>query len=148
MNVQMKSGLTKAPWHLWLVGVLTLIWNGYGASQWYMQVTKNLSYWGNLTLEQAQYLQAQPVWTEVAFGVGVWTGVLGALMLLMRRKLAFNAFLASLTAIVVNTIYVQFMTNGREIMGMGTLYAAITIIVVAAASAAYARFARMRGIIG
>lgn len=142
MNAQIKT-----PWHLWVVGLLTLIWNGYGASQWYMQVTKNLSYWGQLTLEQAQFLQAQPVWTEVAFGVGVWTGVLGALMLLMRRKLAFNAFLASLTAIVVSTIYEQFMTNVNEVMGMSSLYFALTIIVVAAASATYARFMRQRGIL-
>ena len=137
---------TKAPWHLYAVGLLALLWNGYGASQWYMQVTRVTSYYANLTLEQVQYIQAQPVWVEVLFGVGVWTGVLGSLMLL-RRKLAFNAFVASLIAVLVNTVYVQVMTNGREVMGVATLYAAIAVIVVAAACAAYAHFARKRGII-
>lgn len=141
------NGNVKAPWHLYAVGLLTLIWNGFGASQWYMQVMKVRSYYGAMTMEQVQYLQAQPVWVEILFGVGVWTGVLGALMLLLRRKLAFNAFVASLIAVLVNTVYVQIMTNGREIMGVGTLYAAIAVIVVAAASAAYAHFARKRGII-
>ena len=141
------NGNAKAPWHLWAVGLLTLIWNGFGASQWYMQVMRVPGYYANLTLEQVQYIQAQPVWVEILFGVGVWTGVLGALMLLLRRKLAFNAFVASLIAVLGNTVYVQTMTNGREIMGAGTLYAAIAVIVVAAASAAYAHFARSRGII-
>lgn len=142
------NGNTKVPWHLYAVGLLTLIWNGFGASQWYMQVMKVPSYYGKLTMEQIQYLQAAPVWVEIVFGVGVWTGVLGALMLLLRRKLAFNAFVASLVAVLVNTVYVQIMTNGRDVMGVGTLYAAIAVIVVAAASAAYAHFARSRGIIG
>ena len=141
------NGQAKAPWHLYAVGLLALLWNGYGASQWYMQVTRVTSYYANLTLEQVQYIQAQPVWVEVLFGVGVWTGVLGALMLLLRRKLAFNAFVASLIAVLVNTVYVQAMTNGREVMGVSTLYAAIAVIVVAAACAAYAYFARKRGII-
>ena len=142
------NGNTKVPWHLYAVGLLTLIWNGFGASQWYMQVMKVPSYYGKLTMEQIQYLQAAPVWVEIVFGVGVWTGVLGALMLLLRRKLAFNAFVASLVAVLVNTVYVQIMTNGRDVMGVSTLYAAIAVIVVAAASAAYAHFARSRGIIG
>lgn len=141
------NGNTKAPWHLYAVGLLTLIWNGFGASQWYLQVMRVQSHYAKMTLEQVQYIQAQPVWVEILFGVGVWTGVLGALMLLLRRKLAFNAFVASLIAVIVNTIYVQFMTDGREVMGVGTLYAAIAVIVVAAASAAYAHFARSRGII-
>ena len=141
------NGQAKAPWHLYAVGLLALLWNGYGASQWYMQVTRVTSYYANLTLEQVQYIQAQPVWVEVLFGVGVWTGVLGSLMLLLRRKLAFNAFVASLIAVLVNTLYVQVMTNGREVLGVATLYAAIALIVVAAACAAYAHFARKRGII-
>lgn len=141
------NGHAKAPWHLWAVGLVTLIWNGYGASQWYMQVTRGASYWGNLTMQQVQYVQQQPVWVEVAFGVGVWTGVLGALMLLLRRKLAFNAFVASLIAVLVNMLYVQVLSDGRAILGSGTLVAGIAVVVVAAASIAYAHFVRVRGII-
>ena len=141
------NGHAKAPWHLWAVGIATLLWNGFGAFQWYGQVTRSEGYWGNLTMEQVQFVIAQPIWVEVAFGVGVWTGVLGALMLLLRRKLAFNAFLASLVAILVSALYVQVLSNGREIMGSGTLVAAIAVAVVAIASIAYAGFARKRGII-
>lgn len=140
-------GHAKAPWHLWAVGAATLLWNGFGAFQWYRQVTRSQGYWGNLTMEQVQFVIAQPMWVEVAFGVGVWTGVLGALMLLLRRRLAFNAFVASLIAIVINTAFMQVLSNGRAVFGNGTLIAAVAVIVVAAASIAYAGFARKRGII-
>lgn len=141
------NGHAKAPWHLWAVGAATLLWNGFGAFQWYRQVTRSDSYWGNLTMEQVQFIIAQPMGVEVAFGVGVWTGVLGALMLLLRRRLALNAFVASLIAILVNTLFMQVLSNGRAVFGNGTLIAAIAVIAVAAASIVYAHFARKRGII-
>lgn len=141
------NGHAKAPWHLWAVGAATLLWNGFGAFQWYRQVTRSDSYWGNLTMEQVQFIIAQPMWVEVAFGVGVWTGVLGALMLLLRRRLALNAFVASLIAILVNTLFMQVLSNARAVFGNGTLIAAIAVIAVAAASIVYAHFARKRGII-
>ncbi len=141
------NGHAKAPWHLWAVGAATLLWNGFGAFQWYRQVTRSDSYWGNLTMEQVQFIIAQPMWVEVAFGVGVWTGVLGALMLLLRRRLALNAFVASLLAILVNTLFMQVLSNARAVFGNGTLIAAIAVIAVAAASIVYAHFARKRGII-
>jgi len=141
------NGHAKAPWHLWAVGAATLLWDGFGAFQWYRQVTRSDSYWGNLTMEQVQFIIAQPMWVEVAFGVGVWTGVLGALMLLLRRRLALNAFVASLIAILVNTLFMQVLSNGRAVFGNGTLIAAIAVIAVAAASIVYAHFARKRGII-
>lgn len=141
------NGHAKAPWHLWAVGAATLLWNGFGAFQWYRQVTRSDSYWGNLTMEQVQFIIAQPMWVEVAFGVGVWAGVLGALMLLLRRRLALNAFVASLIAILVNTLFMQVLSNARAVFGNGTLIAAIAVIAVAAASIVYAHFARKRGII-
>ncbi|WP_312124736.1 hypothetical protein [Brevundimonas sp.] len=141
------NGHAKTPWHLWAVGAATLLWNGFGAFQWYRQVTRSDSYWGNLTMEQVQFIIAQPMWVEVAFGVGVWTGGLGALMLLLRRRLALNAFVASLIAILVNTLFMQVLSNGRAVFGNGTLIAAIAVIAVAAASIVYAHFARKRGII-
>ncbi|WP_292043407.1 MULTISPECIES: hypothetical protein [unclassified Brevundimonas] len=141
------NGHAKAPWHLWAVGAATLLWNGFGAFQWYRQVTRSDSYWGNLTMEQVQFIIAQPMWVEVAFGVGVWTGVLGALMLLLRRRLALNAFVASLIAILVNILFMQVLSNARAVFGNGTLIAAIAVIAVAAASIVYAHFARKRGII-
>jgi hypothetical protein len=141
------NGHAKAPWHLWAVGAATLLWNGFGAFQWYRQVTRSQAYWGGLTMEQVQFVIAQPMWVEVAFGVGVWTGVLGALMLLLRRRLAFNAFVASLIAILVNTLFMQVLSNGRAVFGSGTLIAAIAVIAVAAASIVYAGFARKRGFI-
>ncbi|MGI4818720.1 MAG: hypothetical protein ACRYFE_09370 [Janthinobacterium lividum] len=141
------NGHAKAPWRLWAVGAATLLWNGFGAFQWYRQVTRSDSYWGNLTMEQVQFIIAQPMWVEVAFGVGVWTGVLGALMLLLRRRLALNAFVASLIAILVNTLFMQVLSNARVVFGNGTLIAAIAVIAVAAASIVYAHFTRKRGII-
>ena len=31
---------TKTPWHLWLVGVVSLLWNGFGGYDFIMSTTQ------------------------------------------------------------------------------------------------------------
>src|SRR5690606_36016328 len=75
-----------APWHLWAIAAASVLWNGVGVWQWYQKVTGAQAYWSALTMEQVFYLRSAPMWTDVAFGVAVWCGLLGALMLLLRRS--------------------------------------------------------------
>ena len=35
---------TKAPWHLWVVVVLGLIWNGFGGYDYTMSQSRNAEY--------------------------------------------------------------------------------------------------------
>lgn len=86
----------SAPWHLWLVGVLSLLWNALGAWQWLQQVTGLPAYWNSLTAAEAAYLRAVPLWTDIAFGLAVWGGLCGALLLLARRREATAAFAIAL----------------------------------------------------
>ena len=39
----------KTPWHLWVVGVLSLLWNMIGAFDFYMTQTHNAAYLKNFT---------------------------------------------------------------------------------------------------
>ena len=34
----------KTPWHLWLVGVLSLLWNGFGAFDFIQTTTRGEAY--------------------------------------------------------------------------------------------------------
>ncbi|HRO32714.1 MAG TPA: hypothetical protein PLQ03_04800 [Brevundimonas sp.] len=135
----------KTPWHLWLVGVASLAWNGLGAWQWWMKTTGSQGYWGALTQAQADYMRAAPLWTDVAFGLTIWCGVLGALLLLLRRRLAFNAYAASLIAILADSTYVHFLSNGREVMGTEGVMFGVVLIVLCAGQTLYARWAGRRG---
>ena len=60
MNEAPAAGAQRAPWHLWFVGVLSLLWNGVGAVDYLMTETRNASYLSSFTPEQLTYFQGFP----------------------------------------------------------------------------------------
>lgn len=107
-----------------------------GAWQWLQQVTGAPAYWNSLTAAEAAYLRAVPLWTDIAFGLAVWGGLCGALLLLARRREATAAFAIALAGMVADTVYIHLMSNGREVMGtVGTVFGVVLILILVAQTA-------------
>lgn len=103
---------TKTPWHLWVVGLLTLIWNGFGAYDYLMSKTGNREYLAQMmeptgvSVDAAiAYMAAMPLWANIAWGLGVWGAVAGSILLLLRNRFAFHAFAVSLVGLVLGMIH-------------------------------------------
>jgi hypothetical protein len=125
----MMSDMTvKTPWHLWAIGAVALLWNGYGGYDYVMTQTNNAAYLAQFTAEQRAYFENFPMWMEAVWAIGVWGGVLGALLLLLRSKWALQAFLASLIAFAVSVVYGQ-MSGGSAVMGTtGMVFSAVIFV--------------------
>ncbi len=129
-----------APWHLWLVGVLTLLWNGVGAFDYLMTKTKNASYMGAFTPEQLEYFYGFPAWVVACWALSVWGGVVGSALLLLRRRWAVPVLAVSLAAMLPTWVYNYLLTDGLRIMGgAGAATFSAAIFVVALALWLYAR---------
>ena len=102
---------TKTPWHLWLVGVLSLLWNAFGGYDFIMSTTQGAAYMraSGMTQPMIDHFMAMPNWMYVPWVLGVWGAVLGSILLLARRGLAVPFFAASLAGAVVSLIYGQFV---------------------------------------
>ena len=109
----------KTPWHLWVVGILSLLWNIVGVVDYTMTQTGNEAYLKGLTSDQLEYLDSFPIWVVVAWGIAVWGGLLGSTLILLRRSAALHLFVASLVGMVLTNIYSHILSDGREIMGGG-----------------------------
>jgi hypothetical protein len=135
------AGRPKTPKHLWVVGVVALLWNSMGALDYTMTQTKNMAYLKQLTPPQLDYFFGLPAWVVAAWAIGVWGGVVGSLLLLLRKRLAVPVFLASILGVVGSHGYTYLLSNGLEVMGggAGTLAFAATILLVAVALYVYAR---------
>lgn len=137
-----------APWHLWLVGVLTLLWNGVGAFDYLMTKTKNASYLGSFTPEQLAYFESFPAWAVACWALSVWGGVLGSALLLARRRVAVPVLLVSLVAMLPMWFYNYVLTDGLRLMGgAGALAFSATIFVVALGLWLYARRLAQAGVL-
>lgn len=148
----MTTEVRKTPWHLWVVGVLGLLWNLMAVtdytfakmkSDWYMKEM------GGFTPEQIAWFGDFPMWANIGWALGVWGSFLGALLLLMRSRHAVTAFLVSAAGLLLMTIY-QFVLKKDEFMGLfgpGPMYFTIVIWVILIALFFYARRQAAAGVL-
>lgn len=143
----------KAPAHLWIVGALALLWNGFGAFDYVMTRTKGATYVESMmpgTDGDAfmAYVDGFPLWASIGWGLGVWLGLLGAILLLMRHRLAVIALGLSLAGAILGIGYQ--LINPADLPGMDSGFNAVApylIIAIALALYLYARSLLAKGLL-
>ncbi|MBT8067934.1 MAG: hypothetical protein KJO09_11890 [Gammaproteobacteria bacterium] len=136
------------PWHLWVVGVASLLWGAMGAMDYVMTQTRNEEYMTGFTPEQLEFFYGIPAWAVASWAVAVWGGVLGSILLLLRRRHALGLFIASLIGMFITSIQNFVFSNGFEVMGDPfSLTFTGLIIVVSIALVIYSRTMYQRGVL-
>ena len=137
----------KPPWHLWVTGFVSLVWNSIGALDFYMTQTRNAAYLKGFTPAQLDYFRNFPVWAVGSWGTAVSAGVLGSLLLLFRKRQSIYAFVLSVACMVLTDLYSFVISDGLRVMGgPAALVLSSVILVVGVLLAAYARRMRARGV--
>ena len=144
---------TRTPAHLWIVGILALLWNGFGATDYTMTRMRNADWITTMmpgTDPNAvfQWIDAFPVWASFGWGLGVWGGLIGAILLLMRNRNAVWAFAASTVGAVLGLGYQ--MMGAPPLAGTDTTMNKIMpaiIILIALALFLYARAMQRTGLL-
>ncbi len=138
----------KRPWHLWVVGTVSLLWNSFGAVDFVMTETRNPAYTGGFTPDQAAFYFGFPLWVVLAWGIAVWGGVAGSLLLLLRKSWAIHLFLLSLVGMVLTDLYCFVLSGGLKVMGgAGALLFSAAIFLVGVLLLVYSRAMRGRGLL-
>lgn len=119
MTTALDAGAAKAPWHFWLVGAVALIWNAFGAYDYFMTETKGDAYMqaSGMNASQIAAMHAMPAWMIAAWAVGVWGALAGALLLLGRSRYAVYAYVASLAGLVVDLVYTYGLSGAAKTLG-------------------------------
>jgi len=119
----------KTPVHLWIVGVVSLLWNAVGAFDYTMTKMQNAEYLAAFTPEQQAWFASFPLWANIGWALGVWGSVLGSLLLLARSRHAVSAFVVSLVGLAISCIY-QFGLHYGDLMRLfGTFPMIFTAII-------------------
>lgn len=137
----------RTPTHLWIVGVVSALWNSFGALDYTMTQTKNAAWLAQLSPELLAYIESAPAWSQAAWAMGVWGALAGSLLLLMRSRLAILSFILSLAGLAVNTFWQFGATDGISIMGSSAVWMNLTIWVVAIALLVYAQRMKANGVL-
>jgi hypothetical protein len=115
------NGTARTPAHLWIVGGLATLWNAFGAFDYLMTQTRNADYLAHFTDPQRVYFESFPVWMEADWAFGIWGGLAGALLLLLRSRHAVLAFAVSLAGLAISTIYQYVLTAPPADMMTGAM---------------------------
>ena len=140
---------TKTPWHLWVVGVVSLLWDAMGAMDFTMTQMKNEAYIKAFTPEQLTYFYGIPFWVSLAWGLGTWGSLIGSGLLLARCGVAYHLFVASFSGMILTFTYNYLLSDGLKVMGGGVrpLIFSGVIFVIALLLLVYARAMRKRGVL-
>lgn len=121
----------RGPWHIWVVGLASLVWNAGGAYDYLMTQTANEAYVALLGPAQWGFLEAAPAWFDAGWAFGVWASIAGSLLILVRSRLAFAAFWMALAGILVSAVYSFFIANPTMLALAGTASIAFSGLIVA-----------------
>ncbi len=138
---------SKTPWHLWAVGIVSLLWNAMGGVDYTMSHLHSARWLEQYTPDQIAWFNGFPIWATSCWALGVWGAIAGSILLLMRSRLAVVAFAVSLIGLIGSHIY-QFTSNAPAGLntGTGTLFAAV-LALVALALLLYARAMKQKALL-
>src|SRR3569833_2810023 len=97
----------RAPAQLWIVGILSLLWNCFGCYDYTMTRTRGAEYIAGMmpgadANAALAWINGMPLYAQAGWAIGVWCGLLGSLLLLIRSRWAVGSFGLSLIGAVLS----------------------------------------------
>jgi len=147
MSEAQRTRTPGRPWHLWLIGILGGLWSSMGVVSFMLTQMKVEAVMSRFPPQQREYFESFPWWAVAFWAISVFGGVIGCLLLLLDKRLAFQVLLASLIGAIVVNLGGLFLLGGLQVMrDTGGLGLSAVPIVIAAFLAYYARaMSRDRG---
>ncbi len=140
--------LAKPSKVFWLVGILALLWNLIGVAMFIGQVTMSPATLAALPADQQDLYARMPGWINGCYAVAVFGGALGAVALLLKKRIAMALFLLSAIGAVLQFLGVFAFTDALRVFGASSVVMPVFIILVCIGLWLYARRCAARGWIG
>lgn len=91
----------KPHWSFWPIALLGLVWNAMGCLNYVWQSTLSTEVLASLSDAQQAIIEDRPAWATAGFAIAVFVGLLGNVLLLIRRGPIRLCFVLSMLGIVV-----------------------------------------------
>ncbi len=143
----------RTPMLLWAVGGLSTLWSGFGCFDYLMTRMRDTDYLARMmpTVDPAAtlaWVDSFPLWAQFGWGLGVWAGLAGSVLLLLRSRWAVWAFGLSLVGALLGLGYqiaaAPPLAGAEDPMSKAMPF---VIILVAVALFLYARAMEKKGVL-
>lgn len=134
----------KRPWHLWVVGILSLLWNASGA---YTIMSAQAGRLAGIAPDEAAYYAAQAPWFVAVTDIALLSAFTAAIALLLRSRWAVPLYVLSIVCIAVTAGYDLAAGTSRMFANSGALIATVLIWILAVLQWWYAAAMRAKGVL-
>lgn len=146
-EVTNHAAFRRTPWHLWVVSILGVLWNSIGLFDYFMTTTRRASFMSRFSAEQLAAISGYPIWLVVAWGLAVFGGALGALLLAARKRTAVPVLAVSLVSMAATGVHNAISARGLYATGGTGSGFVLLIFLIALGLWVYARTMRSPGVL-
>jgi hypothetical protein len=129
------------------VAILAVVWDAVGALDYVATQYRLEFYMSRFTPEQLDYFYAFPTWVDASWAIAVWSSLLGAFGLLLRRAWAVWLFGLAILGLAATSVYNFVLSNGLAVMGSEAAKFTVVIWVIALFLYFYAQAMRRRRVL-
>jgi hypothetical protein len=116
----MEIGKVKAPWWFWVIAVLYILWSFVGCAGYLAEhLMSDAAYGEAFGAEMLSLRDLTPIWATAGYAFGVWGGLVGGILLLLRKKLCLSFFYASFIGAVIGFLPSIFDGRFKAVMKTG-----------------------------
>lgn len=127
----MSNTSNKPKASFWIISVIALIWNLMGVFAYLTQAYMSDEILAALPDTERALYENLPAWVTAAYAIAVFGGTIGAILMLLKKKLSVQLFTISLLGVIIQMSYNFFMSNTIEVYGPSSIVMPIMIIVIA-----------------
>src|SRR5688500_704787 len=110
------SGSALPKWY-WGVAGFALLWMAFGCFNYVLLMTMSPAELAQLPPAQQEVIDTAPVWVNAAYAIAAWSGLGGAIGLLLRRAWARPLFVVSLLAVILQFGWIFTSTDQLAVEG-------------------------------
>jgi hypothetical protein len=130
-----------ARWYL-IGAIASLLFMGLGCAIYVMHVTADPA---ALPLDQRAAYAAEPAWVTALNAVAVWVGLIGAVLLVLKRRLAETLLLVSFIATLLWLAGLLLVPALRNALSTNDVAVAVIVTLITGTIWSFARHSRQRG---
>lgn len=134
----------KAPGHLWPAGILSLLWNAWGA---YISIAAQSGALPHLRAEEQAYFAGQPLWYVIVADAALMAGIAGAIALLLQHRSAVWLYATMLVTLVLTNTYDLIVGTSPMLSQPAAIGGSLFLFAVMALQVVYARAMWRRGVL-
>jgi hypothetical protein len=135
----------KPPTLFWVIAVVLLLWNFTGLMFYYGQVTMTLeTLAANFSAAEREFMAQIPVWATAAYATAVTAGVIGAVLLLLRKALALPFFVLSFVGVLIQDFDAFVLSDVVGVWGTSAFTLPVVVIVICVFEIWYTRLTKAK----